>query len=143
MAGLFTQAQWERQIGARKVAELCSADPDDAQLDVATVTADPDVVADLIESASDTVQEAARSAGTTLTLATITAANRERAIWIASHRAASRGQRNRDKDGRAPYFQEYVRATRELGEWAARVRPQSVDTPYEVPLVVSDDPRGW
>lgn len=142
MPALITQAQWERILGATKVATLCTTNPDEV-VDETSAVADSDVVDEMLVLASDYVQEFAAAAGTVLTAAGLTPVMRRRVAMVAAHYAGTRGQRYRDDKGRAPYFVEYSTVTEELEEWAERVRPLSNQTPDTGPLVLSDEPRGW
>lgn len=142
MTALITQGQWERILGAAKVATLCTTNPDEV-VDETTAVADSDVVDEMLALASDYVQEFATAAGSVLTAEGLTPVMRRRVAMVAGHYAGSRGQRYRDDKGRAPYFVEYSTVTKELEEWGQRLRSLSNETPDTGPLVLSDDPRGW
>lgn len=129
MAALVTQAQVEKALGADVVADLTGSDAD--------------VIAELLEQASDWVQEYATAAGAPLTAGSLTAAMRRRVCIAFGYFGTSRKPEYRSTQGKPPYSEEYAVCERELKAWADRVRPISTDEPSEAPSVLSDDPRGW
>ena len=126
---LITQAQVELVLGASVVADLTGSDAS--------------VITELLDEASDWLQEYATGAGATLTSGTTTASLRRRAAIRFGYTAALRRQEYRDAQGRPPYHVEMEQAARELEQWAARIRPITTDTLAEAPVVLSEDPRGW
>lgn len=135
MAALITQAQWETVLGAARVVDLCDDDDDG--------TADAAVVTEVLEQASDFVQEFAVAAGATLTAGSLTAAMRRRVAMVAAHYAGARRQEFRDAQGKAPYAVEYETAERELKAWAARTRDLSTGDVSTAPEVLSEESAGW
>lgn len=131
---LITSAEWSRILTAARVVDLCDDDSNG--------TADADVVSDVLEQASDLVQEYARRAGVTLT-APCTASMARRVAMIAAHYAAQRRPQYRDTTGRAPYAQEYDTAVKELTAWASRVHQSSDAEESTAPEPLGDDLRGW
>lgn len=126
---LITQAQVEIVLGATVVADLTGSD--------ATV------IAELLDEASDWLQEYATGAGVTLTSGAMTPSLRRRAAIRFGYTAAARTQQYRDAQGRPPYHVEMDQAARELDQWASRLRPVTTDELAEAPVVLSEDPRGW
>lgn len=131
---LITSAEWSRILTAARVVDLCDDDGNG--------TADADVVSDVLDQASDLVQEYARRAGVTLT-APCTASMARRVAMIAAHYAAQRRPQYRDATGRAPYAQEYDTAVKELTAWAQRVHQSSDAEESAAPEPLGDDLRGW
>lgn len=132
---LITQAQWETVLGAARVVDLCDDDEDGA--------ADAAVVAEVLDQASDFVQEHAVAAGALLTAGALTAAMRRRVAMIAAHFAGARRPQHRDAQGHAPYRVEYLDAVAELKAWASRTRDLSTGDVSTAPEVLSEDTRGW
>lgn len=126
---LITQAQVELVLGASVVADLTGSD--------ATV------ISELLDEASDWVQEYATAAGVTLTSGTMTASLRRRAAIRFGYTAAARTQQYRDSQGRPPYHVEHEKAEAELEAWAKRTRAITTDDLSEAPVVLSEDARGW
>lgn len=126
---LITQAQVEKILKTDVVADLTGSDSD--------------VITELLDEASDWLQEYASAAGITLTSGTMTASLRRRAAIRFGYTAAARRQEYRDAQGRPPYHVEHEQAERELAEWAKRTRPISTDNASEAPVVLSEDARGW
>lgn len=137
MAALITAAQLEATITAARVVDLCDDDGDGV--------ADPATVSEVIEQASDTVQEYAVEVGDALTVGTMTAAMRRRVAIIAAHYAGSRRPEFRDANGAAPYLAEYKVAIAELEAWAKRTRDISSGAPEDedAVLCVTNASRRW
>lgn len=126
---LITQAQAELILDGNDVAEFTGGDAA--------------VIAELLEEASDWVQEFATAAGVTLTAGSLTAAMRRRVAIRFIHAAAARTKKHRDAEGRNPFHVEHAQVEVELQAWAERTRQLSSDTPSTAPEVLSDEPRGW
>ena len=126
---LITQAQAELSVDAT---------------DVATFTGgSASVIAELLDQASDFVQEYATGAGVTLTSGNLTAAMRRRVAIVFGYFAAARYKKARNAQGRAPYHDEYDAVVKELEAWMRRTRSLSTDELSEAPAVLSDTARGW
>lgn len=136
MSALITESQWASIIGgAQKITDLCDDDGNG--------TADPLVVSEVLEQASDFVQEYAVAAGAALTAGALTASMKRRVGLVAAYYAASRRPEFRDAEGNPAYNVEYETVVKELKSWASRVRSISTDAVSTGPEILSDDSRGW
>lgn len=136
MSALITESQWASIIGgAQKIIDLCDDDRNG--------TADPLVVSEVLEQASDFVQEYAVAAGAALTAGALTASMKRRVGLVAAYYAASRRPEFRDAEGNPAYNVEYETVVKELKSWASRVRSISTDAVSTGPEILSDDSRGW
>ena len=126
---LLTQAEAERSVPAADVALFTGSDAD--------------VIAELLDEASDFVQEYATAAGHTLVAGSLTKSTRRRIAVVFIYYAACRYKKARNAQGKAPYHDEYETVVQELKDWSKRLRPLSTDTPHEGPTVLSDTARGW
>lgn len=103
---------------------------------VAGITA-ADIQTEVLQQASDWVQEAAQRRGETLTSDSITAAMRRRVAVAASHFAAMRRPQYRDSDGRSPYHADFALVEAELASWSDRGREASNGAVVSPPGVLS------
>ena len=132
MATLITQAQWERAIGAARVADLCDEDGDG--------DADSALVTDALEQGSSYVEEFADAAGVTLSADTLTGVMRRRVAMCAAYFAAERLPEYRDSQGHNPYRKAYETCTKELETWSAKTASDAAaDESVTAAETITDD----
>lgn len=132
---LITVTQWKTITNAATVVDITTPSDEDVTAGIDA----SDIQAEVLEQASDWVQEFATSVGVTLTAANITAAMRRRVAVAASYYAAIRKPEYRNADGKSPFHVDFAIAESELTAWADRNRNISSDTAVTPPGVVTLD----